>query len=144
MQKTQITLLLLSFGVLINFGCIKKDTIYVKYEAKKENKKWTEKYGKYKNEKDGIFFNIKDVSNKTMSFFFNKENKVDTLCIKHLKDYRFLSLEEIDELRQKWIFENKRPPADRNGVFKTYLIEVISDKNYVIYPVIWRNEGVID
>lgn len=76
-----------------------KDTIYVKYEAKKENKKWTEKYGKYKNEKDGIFFNIKDTSNKTMSFFFNKENKVDTLCNKHLKDYRFLSLEEIDELR---------------------------------------------
>src|SRR5690606_18594399 len=99
-----------------------KDTIYVKYETKKENKKWTEKYGKYKNEKGGIFFNIRDTSNKSLSFLFNKEDKVDTLCLKHLKDYKLSELEEIDKKRQKWIFENKRPPVDRNGFSKPILL----------------------
>ncbi|WP_175418943.1 hypothetical protein [Aureibaculum algae] len=54
------------------------------------------------------------------------------------------NLKEIDEMRHKWIFENKRPPADRNGVFQTYLIEEISKEKFVIDPVIWRSEGVVD
>ena len=82
-------------------------------------------------------FNLKDTNKKSMSFFSGKEQNIDTLCIKQLKDYTFLNLKEIDKKRHTWIFENKRPPVDRNGAFQTYLIEVISNEKFVIYPVIW-------
>ncbi|MFT4610747.1 MAG: hypothetical protein ACJA1H_000026 [Glaciecola sp.] len=64
--------------------------------------------------------------------------------IKYLKNYHFSDLKEINEKRYKWIFDNKRPPAGRNRVFQAYLIEVISNKKFVIYPVISRNQGNID
>jgi hypothetical protein len=79
-----------------------------------------------------------------MSLFHNYKNKADTLCYKHLKNYNFLNLKEINEKRYKWIFNNKRPPVDRNGVFQTYLIEIISDNKFVVYPVFWAGEGIID
>ena len=30
---------------------------------------------------------------------------------------------------------------DKNYIFNTYIIEIISDEKFVIYPVIWRGEG---
>lgn len=117
-----------------------KDTIYVKFEKKLGNKKWFGNYGYGDNKKYGLLFNLKDENNQSMSFFIEKKYNLDTLCHKHLKDYKFSNLKEINEKRHKWIFENKRPPANRNGVFQTYLIDIISKEKFVIYPVIWRNE----
>jgi len=114
-----------------------KDTIYVKYEKKTGNKKLSN--WKYKN-KDGISFSIKDISGKHISLFYEQINKTDTLCMKHIKDYKFSNLKEIERKKHEWIFENKRPPANKNGVFQIYLIEIISEEKFVIYPVIWRNE----
>ena len=75
-----------------------------------------------------------------MEFITITKKKTDTLCNKHLKDYPFSNLKEIEKKRHEWIFENERPPANKNGVFQTYLIEIISEEKFVIYPVIWRNE----
>ena len=110
-----------------------KDTIYIEYDKKKHFKKVLNhpKLGK------NLYF-------QGIGVFYNYKEKADTLYIKHLKNYKFLTLKEIDKKRHTWIFENKRPPVDRNGAFQTYLIEVISKEKFVIYPVIWRNEGVIN
>lgn len=144
-----LLILILAFPIAL-FGqkiIYPKDTIYVKYESKEENKKSYNIY-KYKNkELSGISFYIKDSinnTNKGMSLFYFNTNKADTLCFKHLKNYKFLNLKEINEKRYKWIFNNKRPPADRNGVFKTYLVEIISNNKFVVYPVLWAGEGLID
>jgi hypothetical protein len=122
-----------------------KDTIYIKFENKNIKRHG---FYTYKNIKlSGISFYIKDSINRIdsgMSLFYDSNQKVDTLCLRHLKNYRLSNLKDINEKRYKWIFDNKRPPADRNGVFRTYLIELISKEYFVIYPVIWINEGTID
>lgn len=138
-------LLLLFFGVPIfafsQVGIYPKDTIYVKYEQKKGDYKWNAKFeGNYRN-KPGIYFNV-ETGKGDMALFYPYSEKADTLCIKHLKDYNFSDIEEINKKRNKWIFDHKRPPANRNGVFQTYLIEVISEYKFVKYPVIWRNERI--
>ena len=150
MDVTRILFILMLFFSSIIFGqksTYPKDTIYVRYENKVENKKRHNRY-KYDNgELSGISFYIKDSVNRTdkgMSLFYSYDRKADTLCFKHLKNYHFSNLNEINEKRYKWIFNNKRPPADRNGVFQTYLIEVISMDFFAIYPVIWAGEGIID
>jgi len=136
-------LILILFLPIVCFGQkskYPKDTIYIKF-------------------KDSIFTNTKMKSKSIYNFqgkngikfwwkgkwmFYDQNRKADTLYIKHLKNYKFLNLKEIDKKRHTWIFDNKRPPVDRNGAFQTYLVEVISKEKFVIYPVIWRNEGVID
>jgi hypothetical protein len=150
MDATKTLLILMLAFPIILFGqktIYPKDTIYIKYESKKENKKSYNIYNYKDNELSGISFFIKDSinnTNKGMSLFHNYKNKADTLCYKHLKNYNFLNLKEINEKRYKWIFNNKRPPVDRNGVFQTYLIEIISDNKFVVYPVFWAGEGIID
>lgn len=120
-----------------------KDTIFVKYEHKAGAKNWNAKFERDFKKNEGIFFNVESKEGD-MALFYPYNERADTLCIKHLKDYRFSNLQEINERRNKWIFNNNRPPANRNGVFQTYLIEIISKEYFVKYPVIWRNEGVID
>ncbi len=128
-----------------------KDTIYIMYSAnKKENRKI--KNWEYQGKK-GIYFSIRDCSdehngrNKFISLFYLYSKPVDTISIKQLKNYHFSDLKEIDRKRKEWIDAkykgNKIKPynGSRNGVFHTYLIEVINDSQFVIYPVIWRNEG---
>lgn len=141
---------LLIFALLFPIICFgqksiyPKDTIFIKFEEKNKNKKWYGNYGYGNNKRYGLLFNLKDTNDQSLSFFSEKERKFDTLCYKHLKNYLFSNLKEIKDKRYKWVFENKRPPANKNGVFQTYLIEIISKEQFVIYPVIWRNEGVID
>ena len=124
-----------------------KDTIYVKYEKKTGNKKLSN--WKYKN-KDGISFSIKDISGKHISLFYEQINKPDTLCMKHIKEYKFLNLKEIRKKEIDWVNRKfkglKYKPyfGSKNGAFQTYLIEVISKDYFVIYPVRWRNERIVD
>lgn len=141
MDAIKLLKFLLVFIPVLSFGqnsIHPKDTIYIKYkDTSFLNKKMISKSDHNFRGKNGIKFWWKG---KWM--FYDKNEKTDTLCYKHLTDYHFSNLKEIDEKRRKWIFDNKRPPADRNGVFQTYLIEIISKEKFVIYPVIWRNEGV--
>lgn len=51
---------------------------------------------------------------------------------------------KIDWIERKFSeLEFKPYGGSRNGVFVTYLIEVVSDEKLVVYPVIWRSEGAI-
>jgi cytochrome c-type biogenesis protein CcmE len=156
MDAIKLIIVIIIFLPLYGFGqksIYPKDTIYVKYEDNKINKKWQTEYslvgflknGKYiSNKEKGIAFSVKDENGKHMSLFYSQNHKADTLCIKHMKNYKFSNLKEINKKRYEWIFDNKRPPADKNGVFQTYLIEIISNVYFVIYPVIWTGEGVTD
>jgi len=117
-----------------------KDTIFVKYYNIEDPDKWNKKFHSKHNGKKGIYFNLEHPKGD-MALFYDETQSPDTLCVKHLDDYHFSNLEEIDQKRYRWIFDNKRPPANRNGVFQTFLIEVISKEKFVIYPVVWRNEG---
>ncbi len=124
-----------------------KDTIYLKF-------------------KDTVFSNYKMKSksrhvfkgNQGVKFwwnkrwlFYNEKDQIDTLSIKHLKEYVFSNnVEEIRKAHNRWIdkkFKNsKYKPYNGyfNSSFQTYLIEVISKDFFVKYPVIWRNEGAIE
>ena len=136
MDVIRLLKFLLVFIPALSFGqnsIYPKDTIYILYEANKYTKKILNhpKMGK------SLYF-------ENIGVYYDYKEKLDTLCIKHIKGYPFSDLKEINEKRNKWIFDNRRPPADRNGVFQTYLIEIISKEKFVIYPVIWRNEGIVD
>jgi hypothetical protein len=148
MDAIKILIFFLLFPVLIFSQQSKypKDTIYLKYEDKIGSKKWNAKFSRNYNNKKGIYFNVEN-KDGDMAFFYNRNQKADTLCFKHLKDYTFLNLKEIRKKHNNWIdrkFKNsKYKPYNGylNSSFITYLIEVISKEKFIIYPVIWRNEG---
>ena len=128
-----------------------KDTIYIKYENKRGIKKWNGKFP-YKYEgKMGVYFNIEHVKGD-MALFYEKELNIDTLSMNLLKEYYFSNLKEIRKKEIAWVdkkyAKSKYKPYTggglRNAAFQTYVIEVISKGKFVLYPVIWRNEGDID
>lgn len=142
-----IKLMILFFPVLI-FGQTKypKDTIYIKFEKTLENEKWYGDYGYGENRKKGVLFNLKDNNNQYMSLFAEKEQSSDTLCYNHLKEYNFYNLKEIEK-KENTYYKKRfgRIPwiKNKNAVFQTYLVEIISDEKIVIYSVIWRSEGAM-
>ena len=92
------------------------------------------------------------------SFLFSDNCKADTLSISKLKNYKVSSIEEIKKMEKKWRKErfkevqkkNKETGTynlpihtfDKNYIFETYLIEIISDQQFVVYPVKWRGQGI--
>lgn len=149
MDATKLFLVLILFFPIFNFGQeskYPKDTIYVKFEKNGNTKKWFGNYGYGTDKQEGILFNIKDNNNKSMSFFYDIKQIPDTLCSLHLKDYSFLNLKEIDIKEKEYYkkrFGRNALIRNKNWVFHTFLIEIISEEKFVIYPVIWRSEGVI-
>ncbi|SHG74935.1 hypothetical protein SAMN05444483_1273 [Salegentibacter echinorum] len=150
MAAIKVLSLLLILCPILSFGqksVYPKDTIYVMFKKNEANRKITNWDYKKKN---GVYFSIKDKSSKHLSLFYPYTKKADTLCIEKLKEYCFSDLKEIEEKKNNWInkkFEGlkyKPYTSSKNGVFRTYLIEIISEGEFVKYPVIWRNEGVID
>ncbi len=123
-----------------------KDTIYIKYEHKVGQKKWNMKFKyKYENLK-GFYFNIEHIKGD-MALFYNMKEKNDTLCFKHLKDYTFLNLKEIERREKEYYkkrFGGNPWIKNKNAVFHTYLVEVISKEKIVVYPVIWRSQGIVE
>ena len=92
MDVTKQILFLLLLIPFFSFGQkskYPKDTIYIKFEKKIGNKKWFGNYGYGKNKKQGTLFNLKGTDKQSMSFFLGKKQNLDTLCIKHLKEYEF-------------------------------------------------------
>ncbi len=155
-KTLRLLIILMPFMALGQKTIYPKDTIYVKYDLKSGSKKKNTSYslggeiknGKYiDHAKQGIAFNLKDEDNRSMLLFYDKENKPDTLDMVYLKAYKTLNLKKIDR-KERQYYKNRfgRYPwiKNKNGVFQTYLIEVISKEQFVIYPVIWRNEGTID
>jgi len=132
------TLILLVFLPIICFGqksMYPKDTIYILYDTKKHSKIALNHPEMGKN----LYF-------KNIGVYYNYKGKLDTLCSKHLKDYQLSNLKEIRKKEIDWVdrkyvnSEYKPYSGSRNAVFQTYLIEIISEEQFVIYPVIWRNE----
>ena len=144
---------------------IKKDTIYFLFEKNndcldKYKKKFIKGYNfknntKFKfSHKDGVVFNL--YCNEGKSFLFKKEFKSDTLCINKLDKYTITTKEEFKKIEGEWYDNNKKaiikkygklhPPfLDKNSRYITYIIEILEHENkFVIYPVIWRNQNIIE
>ncbi len=141
---TNIIFLFLSF---INYAQeMPKDTIYFNFDK--------ESFCKYKglplkwNKKKGTQFNLCGEA-----VLFNPKNyKPDTLCNKHIKDYKITKLKNIDSLMRNWYKRNKpllikkygklHPRStNKNNKFITYIIEK-KKEYFVIYRVFWRNQGI--
>ncbi len=127
-----------------------KKTIYLNYNNEIKNCKY--KTIKYKQKKkEGIQFNLCG-----KAILLSPVNvKPDTLCLWHKTDYQISTTQDIERLVKEFRFNTwkKKPHSkkdklfqfyDRNDIFKTYLIEIINNEKFVIYPVKWRNEGAID
>lgn len=146
MDAIKIFMILFFLGSNFIFGqksIYPKDTIFLKFkDTIFENKKMKSKSIHNFQGKNGIKFWWKG---KWM--FYDKNQATDTLCFKHLKDYSFENLKEIEKKEKKYYkkrFGGNPWIKNKNGVFHTFLIELISKEKFVIYPVIWRNEGAVD
>ena len=139
MNATKQILFLLFLIPFLAFGQktkYPKDTIYIKFDSSKHKKKNLDhpEFGK------SIYF-------WKLGVYYDYKFPPDTLCTKHLKEYEFSDLKEIEEKERKYYkkrFGGNPWIKNKNAVFQTFLIEIISKEKFVVYPVIWRNEGVID
>lgn len=156
-----ICLLLL---ICIGYGQkIEKETIYIGYNyipiCSKVEKFFSQKH-------DGIIFNlncIKEITGNNpidleycdsgenndnyISLLYNE--KADTVDIKKIQEYKMSSLDELKKMEEKGrkkildFYKRKKNiyhgPITKDNIFKTYLIEIINDKQFVIYPVKWKN-----
>jgi len=126
---------------------INKETVYLNF---KKNKKNHPKYRcvKFQDEK-GIIFNPCNGG----SLLFPKNAKSDTLCYKHIKDYKISTMEDVNEKVKEFRYRTykKKPKSghdklyqayNNNDIFETYIIEIISEEKFVLYPVIWRNQRI--
>jgi hypothetical protein len=137
---------LVVFIPFVSFGQKKiypKDTIYLKFrDTVFKNPNMKAKSNHFFKEEYGIKFWWRG-----KWLFYRSNMYADTLGIQYLRDYKFSNLKEIDEkerLYYKKRFGGNPWIKNKNAVFQTYLIEVISKEQLVIYPVIWRSQGVID
>jgi len=136
MDAIKIFLMIILFIPTLFFGQeskYPKDSIYILFDKDKHIKKELNHPELGKN----LYFN-------NIGVYYNYQQKIDTLCLKHLKDYKFLTLKQIR--KKEWEYYKKRfggSPiiSNKNWVFHTFLIEIISNDYFVIYPVMWRNEG---
>ena len=142
----------LLFSTLCHAQYFEKKTIYLLFE-KNETDSIPHYLGYkfyFKKEK-GYVFNLMD---KNISLLYEMKQKSDTLPISKLKNYKITPVTKIDGLEKEWYYRNKEALikkytwfinlSDRNAVFKTFLIEIINDKQFVVYPVIWRNQNATD
>lgn len=94
--------------------------------------------------------------NEGGSFLYQTQSKSDTLSLKELRKYKISTPNEIKSLEKNWRdkkfnefkkSKEKHPipihTFDRNYIFNTYIIEIISKDEFVVYPVIWRGEGTL-
>lgn len=128
---------------------VKKEKIFILF---KHDKKCDRRLKFYRKEEKGVVFNLG--CKKYGSCLFKNNLKSDTLPLKELSSYNITTMEALEEkitaFRKKTY--RKLPPKDnyklyqaynKNDIFQTYLIEIINNKKFVVYPVVWRNQGVI-
>jgi hypothetical protein len=137
------------FSTTLNSQIIKQKTIFIKFEIDK-NCQIPQKF--FYEKENGIVFNYLYCNENIKGKSFLWQSKSDTLPISRLSNYKFSTLEDIEVLEKKWRDENKtslikkygklHPRFDKNKIFKTYLIEEINDREFVIYNVKWRGEDI--
>lgn len=152
---TNICLLLF---ISVGYGQkIEKTTIYIGYNyspiCPKVEKLFSEEH-------NGIIFNLNCIKETTgvedcssggndnyISLLYI--DKTDTIDIKKIEEYKVLSIMELKKKevegckklldfykRKKDIYHR---PITKDNIFKTYVIEIINDKQFVVYPVKWKN-----
>lgn len=110
----------------------------------------------YSKEENGIILN--NECNSGGSFLFSDKSIADTICISQLKNYKITTIEEVKKTEKKWRQEkfkevqskNKKDGGytlpyhtfDKNYIFETFIIEIISGEKFIVYPVTWRGEGI--
>lgn len=145
MVRTVISLYLLCLFSIASAQQIEKKTIYIQF---KFDKKCPEEQKYFYEKEKGTVFNL--YCDKGGSFLW--DSKSDTVPVSNLKNYKFSTPNEIEVLEKQWRIKNKKtlikrfgklyPPFDKNYIFQTYLIEVINNEQFVIYPVEWRGEDI--
>jgi hypothetical protein len=84
---------------------------------------------------------------------YSNGQEADTVKIKNLDRFSVLSVEDIKKKVKEFRYKTYRKlpvksnqklyqAYDNNDIFETYLIEVISKEEFVIYPVFWRSQRV--
>lgn len=101
---------------------------------------------------DGIMFNLYCEH----AFLQTKSIKFDTLSIDSLKNFKISTHDDVEKLVKEFRRKTyKKFPKHKNeklyqaynnnDLFNTFLIEILNDKKkIVIYPVIWRNQDIIE
>ena len=143
-----ITLL---FSILGHAQYFEKKTIYLLFEKNKTDSVRNLGYKFYREKEKGYVFNLMD---KNVSLLYKNKQKSDTLPLSRLKNYDITPISKIQELEEEWYKKNREKIIkgykgfyhfrDKNVYFKTFLIEIINDKQFVIYPVTWRNQNATD
>ena len=143
-----ITLL---FSILGHAQYFEKKTIYLLFE-KNETDSLPGYFGYkfYREEEKGYVFNLMVKG----SLLYQTKQKSDTLPLHKLKDYKITPVSKLQELEEEWYKKNREKIIkgykgfyhfrDKNVYFKTFLIEIINDKQFVVYPVMWRNQNATD
>ena len=95
MDTIKKSLILLFITPFLSFGqksIYPKDTLYIYHDNLKQIKRELNhpKFGK------SIFF-------KNFNVFYNYEEQADTLCMRHLKDYNFSKLKEINKWKNGFL-----------------------------------------
>lgn len=151
-MKAIVTIsIVMLFSILGHSQNLEKKTIYLLFE-KNETDSIPRYFGYkfYRKEEKGYVFNLMVKG----SLLYQTKQKSDTLPISKLKNYKITPVTKIDGLEKEWYYRNKEALikkytwfinlSDRNAVFKTFLIEIINDKQFVVYPVTWRNQNATD
>ncbi|AWG24751.1 hypothetical protein FK004_05665 [Flavobacterium kingsejongi] len=142
-----ITLL---FSILGYSQNLKKKTVYFLFEKNKTDSVRNLGYKFYREKEKGYVFNLMD---RRITLLYKNKQKSDTLPLSKLKNYKITPISKLDAMMEEWYKTNYEVITkgkglfhyrDRNIVFKTFLIEIINDKQFVVYPVTWRNQNATD
>lgn len=136
--------------ILISFFCLltsfivypkEKEKIYIEYNSNSNTKKVR---NKYLNENGISFYYNYNIYSK---LFCKEYTKIDTFNINLISKYKIISLNTVFQKNRNWINKKfkkyKKKPIGLffgNRIFDTYIIEKISETQFVVYPVIWRED----
>ena len=139
------------FQSIIMFSQIEKDTIYLKFESNSSSSPAYKGIKFYKNDEKGLVFNLLTKG----SLLYSYEKKSDTLPIKFLPDYPIITIKGVEQKVKDFRYKTygKSPLGEndkayqfynKNDIFETFLIEILGNFKFVVYPVSWRNQDIID
>lgn len=128
----------------------KKDTIYLKFITNTGEEPYY-RGAKSTTQKGDIIFNLIEKG----SLLYLKGNRADTLKVGKLNRFTISTFKDIEKKVKEFRYKTykKSPPSqndkayqfyNKNDIFETLLIELINDNQFVVYPVKWRNQNVID
>jgi len=128
-----------------------KDTIYLEFEKNTGEEPFYRGVKSFSSEKGCIIFNLISKG----SLLYSKEEQADTLLMYKLDLYTISTFKDVNQKVKDFRYKTYKisPPNEndkayqfynKNDIFETFLIEIINDKEFVVYPVSWRNQNIID